>query len=296
MNGDDRTAMIKILNAIDYGKLSYKETIRRVEALVQTEVTKQDSESDIKLISACEDLLEELNLCESKTLESHMTANRTQVMLKIKRALFRRNTWKATIRITAATAAVFVTLLIADVVFQRGWFLKYSTEDEQQYVVQGQSFDPNLIGEGSATNTTVSSDLTTDCYEKLASFLGYEPVFPTQLPEQLSVNGYHANRFIDEEICTVYYADATSNEITQFTQVRYTHIEDAYIAFEQNAEGEMLMIGSVPIYRSMNMDRTYYSWSIDSNIFSLSGMLSDEDAIKMIQSTLEGKRNVQKNE
>lgn len=296
MNGDDRTAMIKILNAIDYGKLSYKETIRRVEALVQTEVTKQDSESDIKLISACEDLLEELNLCESKTLESHMTTNRTQVMLKIKRALFRRNAWKATIRITAATAAVFVTLLIADVVFQRGWFLKYSTEDEQQYVVQGQSFDPNLIGEGSATNTTVSSDLTTDCYEKLASFLGYEPVFPTQLPERLSVNGYHANRFIDEEICTVYYADATSNEITQFTQVRYTHIEDAYIAFEQNAEGELLMIGSVPIYRSMNMDRTYYSWSIDSNIFSLSGMLSDEDAIKMIQSTLEGKRNVQKNE
>ncbi len=296
MNGDVRPSVNKILTAIESGNLSKEETIRRIEALVEEETNKPDAQADLDLICACEDLLEELNLHKSISLEDHMAATKQQVAARIQQTTRSRKAWKAVARTAAVAAAIMVLAVAIDVIFDRGWFKQFSTVDEQQYVVQGEATDPNLLDESAAEDTGIPSEIVTTSYSELVSFLGYEPILPTWLPENLQFEKYQANRHSNEEIIVVPYLDTTSGQTIQYMQACYDQIEEANLSFEQTAEGELLTVDSIKVYRAVNIKRVRYNWSIGSNVFTLSGTLTDKDAIKIIQSTSEEYRNVQKNE
>ena len=60
MNGD-RTIMVEILNAIEHGTLSVHETRRRLEDIIDKEITKTDTPANTQLVEECEKLLWELN-------------------------------------------------------------------------------------------------------------------------------------------------------------------------------------------------------------------------------------------
>lgn len=284
MNGDVRPEVNKILNAIEQGNLPKDEMIRRIETLIQTEAEKSDAEIDLTLISACEDLLEELNLHETAPTDDRLFANQQGVQARIQRTKLRRKAAKAGLRVVAAAAALMVLLVAIDVIFDRGWFVEHSTQDEQQYVVQGECADPGLIEEGTARDPAADSELVTTSYEELVAFLGYEPILPNWMPETMQLIDYRSSKHSDEEFIVVTYSNNASDSFVQYTQICYHHLENARVSFEQSAEGEIITFNSVAVYKANNLHRNLFHWTIGNSVFSLNSNLADEENFKIIHS------------
>ena len=51
----------QVLNLIEYGNISQTEAVQRLEAMIQSEIEKQDESADMELVTACEELLWQIN-------------------------------------------------------------------------------------------------------------------------------------------------------------------------------------------------------------------------------------------
>ena len=85
--------------------------------------------------------------------------------------------------IAAVAAAILILIVVGDGILNREWLSGSSTDDEQQYAIQGKILDPGLVGEGAATDDDTTADsLTTTDWEDVVDFLGMEPILPGYLP------------------------------------------------------------------------------------------------------------------
>ena len=98
-----------------------------------------------------------------------------------------------------------VLVVVGDGILNREWLFGHSSDDEQQYAIQGQVIDPGLVEDGNASGEDAAGVLTTTDWDAAVAFLGMEPTVPTRLPEGWSVKQYHATRFDDELILNVSY-------------------------------------------------------------------------------------------
>ncbi len=285
MNGEQRLCATKILSAIENGKLTTDETIRRLEELVDKELEKPESSMDMQLVDACENLLWELNTNGKLPFVSNLETNKTKVLKRLSREHRQKATLKFIPRLLATTAAVFVAIVFTDGILNYGWFKQYSTEDEQQYVIEGQAYDPGIIEQGIADDMTEPVELTSTSWEQIVDFLGYTPMMPARLPENWEIKDYYAFKSSDVNTVSVFYRKTTDTQATLiFNQDSYHGVEDAYITFEQNAEGELIQINNQRVYVAENMGRLVYEWVDVQNIYTLSGTITCDEANLFVQS------------
>lgn len=285
MHGDTRLSTVKILNAINYGTLSQEETVRRLEELVRLELEKGGEESDVELITQAEDLLQEMLAKDAQPIESREAETKATVLRRIAVEKKRQHIRKAALKV-ASVAAAFMVLLIGDGILNRGWFKKYSTPDGQQYVVHGQEIDPGIISEGVADNEPRTGELTTTNLDEAIKFLGFEPDLPTWMPEGWNVENYYVAAVSDSlKIITNYVTPDA--QIVAFSQTRFLSIEDAFLSFEQNQEGTLFQIDKIEVYFAQNLERNRYTWKMNEDIFSLSGVINDLEATQMITSIID---------
>lgn len=288
MNGEQKPAVAKILSAIENGTLPYDETIRRLEEIVDRELEKSDPPADMGLISACEDLLWELNTNGKLPFASHLEANRAAIMKRLSREHKQKAAWTFTLRTIAVTAAAFVLMVVADGVLNHKWLTQYSTDDEQQYVIQGQAVDPRLVDGSLATENQEIGELTTSDWDAVVAFLGYEPKVPTWLPEGWAIRYYYASKNLVSSTLTIYYYFAhVDRESMIWSQERYTDIEDAFATFEQNAMGELITLAGHDIYYTINVDKIMCIWQEEECVSSLSGTAELKDILRIIESIWE---------
>ena len=183
-----------------------------------------------------------------------------------------------------------MVLLIGDGILNRGWFKKYSTPDGQQYVVQWQEINPGIISEGVADNEPRTGELTTTNLDEAIKFLGFEPDLPTWMPEGWNVENYYVAAVSDSlKIITNYVTPDV--QIVAFSQTRFLSIEDsaqdAFLSFEQNQEGTLFQIDKIEVYSAQNLERNRYTWKMNEDIFSLSGVINDLEATQMITSIID---------
>jgi hypothetical protein len=289
MNGDQMAHVTKILSAVENGNLSRDEIVRRLDKIVERELAKTDHSADIQLVSACEDLLWELNTSGKLAFASHMEENRSAVITRLIQKRKQKAAWRFTTRTIAVSVAVFVLISVLDGILNQGWFVQYVTDDEQQYVIQGQAIDPGLIDAGQAIGDGAAKELVTSDWMELVSFLGYEPKIPSVLPTGWKVVNYFANVLPDVSAMRVTYS---SDELQfLFSLTRYSHQEDAYITFEQNVEGERMLVGGIDVNHAKNELRDRYIWFIENELFALAGIIADTDAKIIIESTIGGTGN-----
>lgn len=285
MHGDTRLSTAKILNAINYGTLSQEETVRRLEELVRLELEKGGEKSDVELITQAEDLLQEMLAKDAQPIESREAETKAAVLRRIAVEKKRQHIRKAALKV-ASVAAAFMVLLIGDGILNRGWFKKYSTPDGQQYVVQGQEINPGIISEGVADYEPRTGELTTTNLDEAIKFLGFEPDLPTWMPEGWNVENYYVAAVSDSlKIITNYVTPDV--QIVAFSQTRFLSIEDAFLSFEQNQEGTLFQIDKIEVYSAQTLERNRYTWKIDEDIFSLSGVINDTEALQMIISIID---------
>lgn len=114
-------------------------------------------------------------------------------MRRLERKRYRSAALRVGMRTTAVVAAVLVLVVVRDGILNREWLSGNSTDDGQQYAIQGQSIDLGLVEEGvAAGDDKIASSLTTTEWGAVVAFLGTESTMPVYLPEGWRVGQYHA--------------------------------------------------------------------------------------------------------
>ena len=271
MGGQKKTSIMQILELIEYGSIPQNEAVHRLEALLQTEIERKDRAADMELVEACEELLWQIGTQGRLKFEDKRKENQAALMRRLERK--RRRT--AALRMGTCAAAAFAVILVlavlGDGILKREWLSGNSTEDEQQYAIQGQSIDPGLVEEGvAAGDDNIADRLITTDWEAVVAFLGTEPLRPDHLPEGWRVGHYHAIRFDDEQILTISYINEADPTATmKFLWDHYFSVEAANLALEQNKDGELMEIGGIRVYRSSNIEKNRFVWIEGTTVCSL---------------------------
>lgn len=265
MGGQKKTSIIRILELIEYGSIPQNEAVHRLEALLQSEIERKDKAADMELVEACEELLWQIGTQGRLKFEDKRKENQAALMRRLERK--RRRT--AALRMGTCAAAAFAVILVLAVLGD--WLSGNSTEDEQQYAIQGQSIDPGLVEEGvAAGDDNIADRLITTDWESVVAFLGTEPLRPDHLPEGWRVGHYHAIRFDDEQILTISYINEADPTATmKFLWDHYFSVEAANLALEQNNDGELVEIGGIRVYRSANIEKNRFVWIDGMSVCSL---------------------------
>lgn len=189
-------------------------------------------------------------------------------------------------RIAAVAAAILILIVVGDGILNREWLSGSSTDDEQQYAIQGKIPDPGLVGEGAATDDDTTADsLTTTDWEDVVDFLGMEPILPGYLPEGWRADQYHAVRFDDELILNISYINEDNPTATMiFLWDHYFSVEVANLALEQNKEGELMEINGIRVYRSSNMEKNRFVWIEGKSVYSLTTTCDEKEIEAIISS------------
>ena len=279
MSNDRQTCADQILKAIDYGKLPADEIEARLQQMIRDELSGADqSDSGRIRVELCNSLLWQLYTHgEVRGLGADDDAMKARIEKGYARR--RRRKWLMTRAMISLTTAMvlLVGLTAAGMIQPLRWFTGRSTEDEQQYIIEGHEVSSLPVSVAIANHvpnaTRPRSLQATNDPDALIAFLGFDPGLPRTAAGVYSVSYYRAT--ITEENLTIisfgYMKEGQEEGNTEFKLYAYYYPDanDAYLSFEQSEEGELISLCGTQIYRYRNVDRYSYTWTRDAQVWSL---------------------------
>lgn len=260
--------MNEFFQAIDEGRITHEEIIRRLENGIEAEYLK-GKEANPKIIVVMEDML--YTMCTgnqpipSNHPERYLAALREEMR---KRRKPKANRLRWCFRVIAVTAAMFVFALAGDSIFHWQWFAATSTDDEQQYLIQGHEIDVALIQRSIAEHGQDSQDFETENWKEAVDYLGFTPYGFSEGREFRieRIRILSSATFIRVSIS---YSQENGDHFSLDTMY-YQSVENAFLSFEQNkTNGVTETIGNQNVYITSNMNNTTYVWIKGSAVLSL---------------------------
>ncbi|WP_461811513.1 DUF4367 domain-containing protein [Faecalimonas sp.] len=275
----------RILQAIDNGSITKDRLEGGLKKLIEDELNQNERPVNSELLEACQSLLFRLNDYKYvSNKEESMKTVKKRLAIKDKRQRLRYNMLKI--------AAVFIFImsgtLIVDAFLLNGRLISYSTEDEQQYVVEADAvegqFTPVVLADGSRESNITQSDEM----ERVSNLLGYTPKCPTWLPEGWIPLDYYASTSLFTSIFKVQYVNREKNDtyLIKYSEIRYESVEECRIAFEQNHEGRKYEWENAVVNISLNIDTLIATWIKENTCYSISGPLTIEEIKHIFKSII----------
>lgn len=140
-------------------------------------------------------------------------------------------------------------------------------------------------------SSTRSLQATNDLNELIA-FLGFDPRLPASLNTTYIPTRYNA--YIDSQtIRIIAQYGQIDNTIAEPPIVSiitlFSSVEDARISFEQDAEGEYVMIGGVSVYRYTNTWTSNYLWLEDRTLIQFLTSLPFDEADPLVEEIIKSR-------
>ena len=303
MSNDRQTCADQILKAIDYGKLPADETEARLRQMIRDELSGADQSDSGRLrVELCNSLLWQLYTHgEVRGLGADDDAMKARIEKGYTRRRRRKRLMtRAMISLTAAMV-LLVGLTAAGTIQPLRWFTGRSTEDEQQYIVEGHEIKAPEIStafaehdhSGGVIATAITAhhgegELSTDRVEELKDFLGFDPAFPESFPNGECAANYYAS--IDEACIVVYCdyrrpeADPDAYSMTLWMKF-YTDPNELIFSYEQDETGQEIIVQGKTVYRYANAGRTNYLWTQDNTLYRLhfqDAVQNEEDYVRTV--------------
>ena len=281
MNGE-QSALLEILNAIEHGNLSTEETRRRLEELIDNEINKTDVPANMEIVDECEKLLWALNTKGKLPFISNLESNKQSILKRINRSFNIRQVTKFTFQVASLAAIIFISVIGFDILFRKEWTIDYSTPDEQQYIIQGQTYDPNIVDSASATEDQKEKSLSTTNYSNVIHFLGFDPLIDNHISSEWVAEKY---------ACFVSYSNSTFRAYykSERGEIRliidyFDDIGDIKTFIEQNNDGCQSQIRNYNVYYTTNNGTTVATWTSENKIYKIaSDSLSSEEVLLFIK-------------
>lgn len=287
MNGDTRSCVDQILNAIEYGHLSIEETERRVQKLLDNEIAKTAEAADMGMVNACQSLLWELKTHGQIPYEDHSERIRAAVEKEYSAWTRHRRRQQLALKL-GSVAAVFLLVAGIGISLHWEWFSVNSTPDGQQYVVQGHEITAQMIETAIAEHQGLQTYDVEDMMQ-LASLLGFEPDVPASLNNEWASKRCTLTFFPYYIQIRVRYINSAENKNDiVLTRYYFSDAENAYLTFEQSADGTHTTLENTDIYLSENEGRRTCVWHDQLTVSNLVGDISEEESLILVKAILGG--------
>lgn len=275
--------LAEIQTAIKTGKLTKETMERRLNAAIEAELRKTDSPADLALVTACQNLLWEINMhgeaCPIDR-ERSLAAARAKLELAERNKLHKRRATGAVL----AAAAVIAGGFVVDALLHNQRLSGGQSTDEQQYVISGRQVDPAVLAQGRADAQSQNRTITTESFDEAVSVLGYTPLMPTWLPEGWRVQEYYAAVYPSVTHFRCMVAAENGNELIKFSVMQYTDLDRATFEFEQNKNGRKEMCNDWTVYVTENTDGSVFVWQSGTTCYSLSGPQECNEMLRIVKS------------
>lgn len=281
MNGE-QSALLEILNAIEHGNLSTEETRRRLEELIDNEINKTDVPANMEIVDECEKLLWALNTKGKLPFISNLKSNKQSILKRINRSFNIRQVTKFTFQVASLAAIIFISVIGFDILFRKEWTIDYSTPDEQQYIIQGQTYDPNIVDSASATEDQKEKSLSTTNYSNVIHFLGFDPLIDNHISSEWIAEKYACFVSHSNSTFRAYYK-SERGEIRLIIDY-FNDISDIKTFIEQNNDGCQSQIRNYNVYYTTNNGTIVATWTSENKIYKIaSDSLSSEEVLLFIK-------------
>lgn len=288
MNGDRRTHVKRILEAIENGTLPPPETERRLCELIEHEVTRTDASPDEEFISACIALWDELHSQDSTDYVERAAQLRLRIDSTLCTLQKRQKRNRVLTKVAAAVAAVIVLVVGISLPVRWIWFDSWSTPDEQQHVIMGHEISVEMVDTAIAENENRGSIVVDDVSE-LRQLLGFDLNIPLTIGDGWQVKNctlWFLTGYI--KVGVIYeHPDRVGSSLTCTIHI-YNDIEYAYFSFEQSRDGHSLIIGNQELYISQNVARTTVNWYNNLMYVRLVGSVSEDEAVNLMLELIGG--------
>lgn len=290
MDGNEHR-LAKIKDAIKKGELTKEMIERRLNAAIDHELRKTDSPADMELIKACQDLLWEINM-HGEPYHSNKQQSLATLRGKLAKAERAKKRKRQILSIAMASLLLIAGSFVVDAALHRQWLEGEQAPDEQQYIISGQENDPGLLTESQAGNApkTYPQSITTASLEEVVSILGYTPLMPTWLPDGWTDKSYYV-RMGDTSVIRIMCQNEQEEELLSLSIFVYPDMESATFAFEQERAGEKIICNGWNVYLADNLGSPVAIWQNKVTCYSITGPVSKEELLKIIQSIQRGENN-----
>lgn len=268
------------------GELTYDQMREKLIAAIEKEYEKE-GEPNIELINACEELLAELATDGQPLPESHEDQYGEVIRQNIEVSHRAGKKVKLFPRIAAVVAMLLLVLGLAQPFLHREWFEHCSTDDEQQYTVQGFAVDPSLIAKCIADEGSTSAMYYSDKYAEIKKYLGFD------LPSKVFLKDWNPTQYfvgIQSAYvkCSILYRNPQTNDEITVQVGMFTDVENAYTSFEQNKEGYEIEIGETVAYQIENEDKNTITWLEKNCIWSCNGFIDETQLRLFVEDIIKG--------
>ena len=268
------------------GELTFDQMREKLIAAINKEYEKE-GEPNIELINACEELLAELATDGQPLPESHKDQYGEVIRQNIEVSHRADKKVKLFPRIAAVVAMLVLVLGLAQPFLHWEWFEHDSTDDEQQYTVQGFTVDPSLIAKCIADEGSTSAMYYSDKYAEIKKYLGFD------LPSKVFLKDWNPTQYfvgIQSAYvkCTILYRNPQTNDEITVQVGMFTDVENAYTSFEQNKEGYEIEIGETVAYQIENEDKNTITWLEKNCIWSCNGFIDETQLRLFVEDIIKG--------
>ena len=285
MDGERKSCTVRILSAIEYGKLPNDETERRLCELVEEEVNKRDSEADMGLITACQSLMWQLHTHGELPYNSHYDENKAKIDRRLRRNALISNTTKSVGRMLVAAAAVVLVVLGLRGDLHWKWLEHSDTLDQQQHIIAGNEIGVELIQSAIAESVDEGVIQFTEI-DQLPETLSFIPI-PVKLHEEWRFQQVVGTTTPEMVRLDIRYENSITERGLFYTVILFTSADDAYFSFEQSSTGKNVSIHDQEVYVGNNMERVYLCWTQGLVFVRITGDMGYSEGCAIIESILE---------
>ena len=281
---DTRIAQLK--KVISDEALSSSENEHRLAHAIDAEYAKPDM--DAAFIQACEDLLWQIRAGEQPFVsanQQYAAAMRKHMKAERKHAIpvFVR-------RFAIVCAAMLILVAVLEGISRQEWITWEMTPDNEQLVVTGHRIDTNVISKSIARHE-YNDYVSSDNYQDLVDFLGFEPIRPSA--EELGMVEYWYNAFVSpfDIMMVISYQyplavpEQTDGDMTGalYTVSYVTDTGEASMSYESSSSQNAVDIHGVEVLCGKNEDWDTYTWVQHNNIYHLTGTMAHDVAMAEVE-------------
>lgn len=169
------------------------------------------------------------------------------------------------------------------------WITVQSTEDQQQFAVQGHEVDVSIIKKCIAEKEGRYDRKVYRTWAEVVDNLGFEPVVPTSFLPNWKVDEYMVLYTPDAiKVSVAYIAKADEKKVLRYEIKLFLDVNNAYFTFEQNRSGNLKTIGSTAVYISKNTEYPIFFWYKGNQVAVLTGNISSDEGIDIITKLIGG--------
>ncbi len=287
MDIDRQVIADQILQAIDYGKLPQHEIERRLNQILEKELTiSPSSEESLVRIDLCNSLLWQLSNQGECNYQEHLAKRKEVVSQKYQFYKRRKAMASRCMKVTAAILVIVLGFSAVNLLPRINWYSGNSTEDEQQYIIAGREISFQQVSMALAAQPDHLS-LTTESAEEISELLELPIFFPNQLGEDFIATKYYLSSSKSRIDCVCTYTSVHSHDERIGLHLSlFQSIGDIYTQLEQEKAGDIISVQGYQLYRSDNLQVVRYIWLKDNVIFELTFNPKHLEDINIIQQIL----------